>query len=145
MLIGVSSLHPQARESVERLGKASRRAGSRVRAAVDLIGTGSAGQMRPSSRRAFGERVAGRIARASYDTLVLVGGDGAAAALDRVGAEAIRVHAALAPGIPIGTILGGSGHGMRIVTKSGAFGDSGSLLRIVDRLQSDPSIRKEDS
>jgi hypothetical protein len=32
---------------------------------------------------------------------------------------------------------------MRVVTKSGGFGRSGSLLEIVDRLQASPSIRKE--
>jgi uncharacterized protein YgbK (DUF1537 family) len=32
---------------------------------------------------------------------------------------------------------------MRVVTKSGGFGRSDFLLEIVDRLQSSPSIRKE--
>ena len=59
------------------------------------------------------------------------------------GADAIRVHGTLAPGVPVGTILGGAAHGMRVVTKSGGFGRSDSLLEIVDRLQSSPSIRKE--
>src|SRR4051794_14616254 len=123
MLIGVSSLHPQARGSGGRLRKGL--AGSREegRGGGGLISTGALRHDPAVIAAAFGARVAGQIARASYDTLVLVGGDGAAAALDRLGAEAIRVHAALAPGIPIGTILGGMGHGMQIVTKSGAFGD----------------------
>jgi uncharacterized protein YgbK (DUF1537 family) len=87
--------------------------------------------------------VAERLAGGSYDTVVLVGGDGAAAALHRVGADAIRVHGALAAGVPVGTILGGAAHGVSVVTKSGGFGRSDSLLEIVDRLQSSPSIRKE--
>ncbi len=91
----------------------------------------------------FGEQVAERLAAGSYDTVVLVGGDGAAAALHRVGADAIRVHGTLAPGVPVGTILGGVAHGVRVVTKSGGFGRSDSLLEIVDRLQSSPSIGEE--
>jgi D-threonate/D-erythronate kinase len=144
MLIGVSSLHPNATESVERLREAlacRRKPGG---PAVDLISTPA----RPADdatavAAGFAAQVAERIGRASYDTLVLVGGDGAAAALNAVGAEAIRVHAALAPGIPMGAILGGAAHGVRVVTKSGAFGGSDSLLRIVDRLQSSSSTRKE--
>src|SRR5439155_1265319 len=67
----------------------------------------------------------------------------AALALHRVGADAIRVHGTLAAGVPVGTILGGAADGMRVVTKSGGFGRSDSLLEIVDRLQSRPSLRKE--
>jgi uncharacterized protein YgbK (DUF1537 family) len=144
MLIGVSSLHPRARESVELLRQALAPRGKRARPAVDLISTAALHTDDAAAMAAgFGAQVAERIAQVSYDTLVLVGGDGAAAALDRIGADAVRVHAALAPGVPIGTILGGTAHGVRVVTKSGAFGGSDSLLRIVDRLQSIPSIRKE--
>jgi uncharacterized protein YgbK (DUF1537 family) len=143
MLIGVSSLHPQARESVERLRKALGHGRKGGRPAVDLITTAALPTDPAASAAGFGAQVAERLARTRYDTLVLVGGDGAAAALQRVGADAIRVHAALAPGIPLGTILGGMADGLRVVTKSGAFGDSDSLLRIVDRLHSSSSIWKE--
>jgi len=74
---------------------------------------------------------------------VLVGGDGAAAALQRVSADAIKLHGTLAPGVPVGTILGGAAHGMCVVTRSGGFGRSDSLLEIVTRLQSDSSTRKD--
>jgi uncharacterized protein YgbK (DUF1537 family) len=143
MLIGVSSLHPKARESVERLRTALASRGKRARPAVDLISTAALRADARAIAADFGAQVAERLARASYDTLVLVGGDGAAAALDRAGVDAIRVDAALAPGIPIGTMLGGMADGVRVVTKSGAFGGSDSLLRIVDRLQSSSSTRKE--
>jgi uncharacterized protein YgbK (DUF1537 family) len=145
MLIGVTSLHPLARELVERLGTAAATRGTGPRAAVDVIGTGPLRNDAAAVAGSFGEQVAERLAAGSYDTVVLVGGDGAAAALHRVGADAIRVHGTLAAGVPVGTILGGAAHGMRIVTKSGGFGRSGSLLEIVDRLLSSPSIRKEQS
>jgi uncharacterized protein YgbK (DUF1537 family) len=142
MLIGVTSLHPLARELVERLGTAVAARDTRP-AAVDVIDTGAPRTDAAAVAASFGEQVAERLAGGSYDTVVLVGGDGAAAALHRVGAEAIRVHGTLAAGVPVGTILGGEAHGMRVVTKSGGFGGSDSLLEIVDRLQSSPSIRKE--
>jgi uncharacterized protein YgbK (DUF1537 family) len=93
----------------------------------------------------FGNRVAAQLARSSYDVLVLVGGDGAAAALDRIGATAVTVHSVLAPGVPIGAIVGGPAHGVRVVTTSGGFGDAESLLRIIDRLQRSAHHRKEPS
>jgi uncharacterized protein YgbK (DUF1537 family) len=143
MLIGVTSLHPQARELVERLATAAAARGTGPRAVVDVIGTGVLRTDAAAVAESFGEQVAERLSDGSYDTVVLVGGDGAAAALRRVGAGAISVHGKLAPGVPVGTILGGAAHGMRVVTKSGGFGRSDSLLEIVDRLQSSPSLRKE--
>ena len=146
MLIGVASLHPRARELVERLGTAvvDRGTGPRVVVdVVDVIGTGASWTDPVAVAGSFGQQVAERLAGGAYDTVVLVGGDGAAAALRQVGADAIKVHGTLAAGVPVGTILGGAAHGMRVVTKSGGFGRSGSLLEIVDRLQASPSIRKE--
>lgn len=145
MLIGVTSLHPQARELVKRLGTAVAARGTGPRAVVDVIATGPSRADAAAVAGSFGERVAERLAGGSYDTVVLVGGDGAAAALQRVGADAIRVHGTLAAGVPVGTILGGAAHGMRVVTRSGGFGRSDFLVEIVDRLQSGPSIWKEDS
>ena len=143
ILIGVTSLHPLAREVVERLGTAAAARGRGPRPAVDVIGTGELQADAAAAAAGFGEHVAERLAGGSYDTVVLVGGDGAAAALQGVGADAIRVQGTLAPGVPFGTILGGAAHGIRVVTTSGGFGRSGSLLEIVDRLRAGPSIRKE--
>jgi uncharacterized protein YgbK (DUF1537 family) len=93
----------------------------------------------------FGDRVAAQLAQSPYDVVVLVGGDGAAAVLDRIGATAVTVHSALAPGVPIGAIVGGAADGVRIVTTSGGFGDAESLVRIIDRLQAGAHRRKESS
>jgi D-threonate/D-erythronate kinase len=136
ILVAVSSLHPVTAMSVARLRGVLTAPGAQGQPAVDVITT-------PESRAAtsaeiaadFGERVAEQLRRRQYDALVLVGGDGAAATLDRVGATSITVHAALAPGIPIGTISGGAANGLRVVTKSGGFGDADSLIEIVDLLQ----------
>jgi uncharacterized protein YgbK (DUF1537 family) len=130
---------------VERLREVMATGGARERAAVDVITTPAARADAAAVAAGFGDRVAQQLAKASYDALVLVGGDGAAAALDRAGATAITVHSALAPGIPIGTIVGGAAHGARVVTKSGGFGDADSLIHIIDRLQSDAAPWKEPS
>jgi uncharacterized protein YgbK (DUF1537 family) len=145
ILVGVSSLHPIALSSVERLREVMDTGGVRERPAVDVITTPATRADAAAVAAGFGDRVAHQLAKVSYDALVLVGGDGAAAALDRAGATAITVHSALAPGIPIGTIVGGAAHGARVVTKSGGFGDADSLIHIIDRLQSDAAPRKEPS
>ena len=136
ILVGVSSLHPVARSALRRL-RAARRPAVRVL-------TTPAGRADPGAAAAdFGDRVAAQLARSPYDALVLVGGDGATAALDRIGATAVTVASALGPGVPVGTVVGGPAHGLRLVTTSGGFGDAGSLLRIVDRLRSGAPLRKE--
>jgi uncharacterized protein YgbK (DUF1537 family) len=143
MLIGVTSLHPLARELVERLATAAAAGSTGPRATVDVIGTAAPRTDAAAVAESFGRQMAQRLSGGSYDTVVLVGGDGAAATLHRVGADAIRVHGTLAPGVPVGTILGGAAHGIRVVTKSGGFGRADSLLEIVDRLQASPLIWKE--
>jgi uncharacterized protein YgbK (DUF1537 family) len=145
ILVGVSSLHPVALRSVERLRDALAASGAPGRPTVDVITTPVKRTDASAIAAAFGEQVAEQLARAPYDALVLVGGDGAAATLDRVGATAITVQATLAPGVPIGTIRGGAAHGMCVVTKSGGFGDSSSLVGIIDRLQLQSVTRKDHS
>jgi len=145
ILVGVSSVHPAATQSVQRLRRALAERAAAHRTTVDVITTPAARNDAAAIAAAFGNQVADQFMSAPYDALVLVGGDGAAATLDRVGATAITVHAALAPGVPIGTIVGGAAHGVRVVTKSGGFGDPDSLVGLVDRLQSTSSPGKEPS
>ena len=145
ILVGISSLHPIALSSVKRLRDAMAISGTSERTAVDVITTPTARADAATIAADFGERVAEQLSRVSYDALVLVGGDGAAATLDRVGATAVTVQSALAPGVPLGTIVGGTAHGVRVVTKSGGFGDSDSLVHIIDRLQAGAQPRKETS
>ena len=79
-------------------------------------------------------RVADELKRQPYDALVLIGGDGALAVLDQLGATQIQIADNLAPGTPHGTVLGGAAHGLQVVTRSGGFGDVESLARIVNLL-----------
>jgi uncharacterized protein YgbK (DUF1537 family) len=140
ILVGVSSLHPVARSAVRRLRDAATLAEGR---SVDVVTTPAARADTAVVTADFGDRVAAHLAQSSYDVLVLVGGDGAAAALDRIGATAVTVHSVRARGVPSGAIVGAAADGVRVVTTSGGFGDAGSLVRIVDRLQSGAHRRKE--
>jgi uncharacterized protein YgbK (DUF1537 family) len=79
--------------------------------------------------------VAAELERQPYDALVLIGGDGALAVLDRLGAAQIEIVDNLAPGTPCGTVLGGTAHGLQVVTRSGGFGDVDALVHIVNRLR----------
>lgn len=69
--------------------------------------------------------------------LVLVGGDGAAAVLGRLGAEALRVTGALVEGVPLAAIVGGPHAGLRVATKAGGFGDVTTLTQILSQLDPD--------
>jgi uncharacterized protein YgbK (DUF1537 family) len=142
ILVGVSSVHPAATQAVQRLRTALADRAAAHRTRVDVITTPAARTDAAAIAAAFGNQVGDQLISGAYDALVLVGGDGAAATLDRVGATAITVHAALAPGVPIGTIVGGAAHGVRVVTKSGGFGDPDSLVGVVDRLKSTSSQGK---
>jgi uncharacterized protein YgbK (DUF1537 family) len=87
---------------------------------------------------ALADRVTAELQREPYDALVLIGGDGALAVLDRLGAAQIEIIDNLAPGTPHGTVVGGSAHGLQVVTRSGGFGHVDSLALIVNRLRSRP-------
>lgn len=143
ILVGVSSQHPVAVSAVRRLHDATAGIATPVHVVttpdVRVPGEHTAAVVAAD----FGDRVAAQLVQSSYDVVVLVGGDGAAAVLDRIGATAVTVHSALAPGVPIGAIVGGAADGVRIVTTSGGFGDADSLVRIIDRLQAGAHRRKE--
>jgi uncharacterized protein YgbK (DUF1537 family) len=78
---------------------------------------------------------ADRLARAQWDVLGLVGGDGARETLAQLGASGIRIVDSLLEGIPFGLIVGGSADGMPVFTKAGGFGAEDALVRCVERMR----------
>ncbi|SDK43675.1 Uncharacterized conserved protein YgbK, DUF1537 family [Cryobacterium psychrotolerans] len=70
----------------------------------------------------------------SVGALVLMGGEGARAVLDRLGADSVLVTDAIREGIPIGVVEGGRAHGLTVVTKAGGFGDVRSVADILPEL-----------
>jgi 4-hydroxythreonine-4-phosphate dehydrogenase len=65
--------------------------------------------------------------------LMATGGDTAAALLARCGVRGIQVVDELEPGTALGLTLGE--RSLPVITKSGGFGDAGSLRRIAERLR----------
>jgi len=99
------------------------------------------GQPTTAERVAAGlASIAGRvIADDGAAALVLMGGEGARAALARQGADAILVRDAIREGMPLGVIEGGRLHGLPVVTKAGGFGPPSALTDIVPELLDHPA------
>jgi uncharacterized protein YgbK (DUF1537 family) len=70
----------------------------------------------------------------SVGALMLLGGEGARAVLDHLGAESLLVLEAIREGIPLGTLEGGKADGVTVVTKAGGFGTPTSVTDIVTQL-----------
>jgi D-threonate/D-erythronate kinase len=64
-------------------------------------------------------------------TLFVAGGETLRAVCDCLGAERLDVDGEMAPGVPASILRGGWWDGLRVVSKSGAFGDAGLLLRLL--------------
>jgi uncharacterized protein YgbK (DUF1537 family) len=75
-----------------------------------------------------------RFAQADAQSLVLSGGDTALRVLRALGARSISLRGEIFPGIPWGIIDGGLAHQRTVVTKSGGFGSSSTLSRILTTL-----------
>ncbi|GAA2019587.1 hypothetical protein GCM10009756_05610 [Pseudokineococcus marinus] len=173
VLVLVTSLHPVAREQMERL--AARPGTVVVRpSADDLTGGGRGGAgagdpavpdadvvvvlapvpaadgAAPSARRSAARVATGTAALlerlhdrlhdrvhggAGAAAVVAVGGDGAAALLERWGSTGLEVRAALAEGVPAGVLVGGRAAGLPFASKAGGFGEPGTLVEVVDRLR----------
>lgn len=95
------------------------------------------GQIEAGARvaSALAAAAAALLARHGADALVLVGGDGAEAALDRLGVEALRVVRRVVEGVPLGESLGPGHPGLAVVTKAGGFGGDDTLRAVVARLR----------
>jgi uncharacterized protein YgbK (DUF1537 family) len=67
-----------------------------------------------------------------FDALVLTGGDTAVGVARRLGAVGVRLEGEVEPGIPVGSLIGPKPY--RVVTKAGAFGEPGTLVKAVETL-----------
>jgi uncharacterized protein YgbK (DUF1537 family) len=81
---------------------------------------------------ALAEVAAGLSGEGLFDALVLTGGETAVGVARRLGAVGIRLEGEVEPGIPVGSLIGPRPY--RVVTKAGAFGEPGTLVRVVERL-----------
>ena len=120
--------HPEHADppSVAAIG-ASLRAGA---AAVSM--TLRAGTGRSEAAHRIAECFAGLLAALDPPgTLVVAGGATLRGLCEALGADHLVVDGELAPGVPTSILQGGRWHGQRIVSKSGAFGDTGWLANLL--------------
>lgn len=73
--------------------------------------------------------------RCEVDSVVLTGGDTAAAVCQALGVTGIRISEELAPAIPLGEMTTAQGKTLRVITKAGAFGSADVLVTVMERMQ----------
>jgi len=126
MLLLVSSLNPVSHGQVTRLRQAFPR--------VVVILPPDARQNSSNVAEALAAEFSALVERERWDAVGLIGGDGARAALARLGASGIRIEDSVVEGIPRGVIVGGRADGLRVFTKAGGFGGEDALVRAVERM-----------
>jgi D-threonate/D-erythronate kinase len=91
-----------------------------------------AGTGRAHARARIAEAFAMRLRRAERPgTLFITGGATLRDLCDALGASHLEVDGEIEPGVPTSVLRGGAWDGQRIVSKSGAFGDTGLLARLL--------------
>lgn len=78
----------------------------------------------------FGAEMAGLVQATGTRTLLCSGGDTAAATMDALGVRQLVPEHEWCAGMPVARVVGQPG--LRLLTKSGGFGDAGVLTRISD-------------
>lgn len=148
ILVAVSSLHQASHQQIERLletvpgaARAPARAEPHPNAA-DLVVIATQAARAPweqgSSSASLARRVAAELRQHPYDAMVLIGGDGALAVLDLLGATQLKILGEISAGAPLGIVIGGVADGLPVVTRSGGFGDAGALIDIIRRVRGEP-------
>ena len=128
VLVAVSSLHPVSAAQLAHLASGL--------GENDIVVTPGASPHRSAqdAAAALADTVRAALERHRFAALVLVGGDGAAATLARLGTVSIVIDSQIVEGCPRGTLIGGAADGLTLVTKSGGFGDETTLTTILTRL-----------
>ena len=70
----------------------------------------------------------------------MTGGDGARAVMAELEATGIRLHGQIAPGVPLGRLVGGWAAGLAVATKAGGFGDTDVLIKAAQDVRRDRSF-----
>lgn len=148
LLAIIGSGHPVTRAQVETLRQArpdvvfglGERNGS-VLAVREQLGRGGVAVVTLTLRDGLDEREAAQHIRALLSEtlprlqrprgLFVTGGATLAAVASAAGATGFTVGGEVAPGLPCSLLRGGAWDGVRVVSKSGAFGDAGLLARVV--------------
>jgi uncharacterized protein YgbK (DUF1537 family) len=82
--------------------------------------------------RHIGESFTNLLARLPQPgTLFVTGGETLSHVCAALGAEALEVQGEIEPGIPVSVLKGGKWQGVRVISKSGAFGNEGLIGRLI--------------
>jgi len=119
-LISAGSSHPVTQLQIDRLRTAMSESSLPCITIHVRCGESSDDNLRKAFREA-----------GTVGSLVLTGGDTAAAVLRALGAEAIEIAGEMTVGIPWGIVHGGMANGCVVVTKSGGFGSENALVEAV--------------
>lgn len=88
-----------------------------------------------SVARGLAAAVGGMVGSGSVGALLLVGGDGAQAALQELDAIALRIDRQASEGVPLGRIVGGPAADLPVVTKAGGFGSTTTLTDVISAIR----------
>jgi D-threonate/D-erythronate kinase len=69
-------------------------------------------------------------------SLFVTGGETLSHVCAALGAEALEVQGEIEPGIPVSLLKGGKWQGVRVISKSGAFGNEGLIRRLISLARS---------
>jgi uncharacterized protein YgbK (DUF1537 family) len=125
ILLLVTSLNPVSHTQVARVREAFPNA-TVVLAPTERVSNGFVAEK-------LAREFAAHVDRGRWDLVGLVGGDGARAALEQLGASGIRIMDSLVEGIPFGLIAGGRADGLPVFTKAGGFGSEDALVKTIQR------------
>lgn len=129
----ISSDHPVTAIQLDALGPLHRRLPgppSRLPAAFSLVLPATAD--RATATLAIAAAFASLLAEIPHPgTLVVTGGATLRSLCEVLGATGLLVDGEVEPGVPTAILRGGDWDGQRIVSKSGAFGDPGLLVRLL--------------
>ncbi len=111
----------------------------RARITGDLAGlpVESIRQIADQVTQQLGQVVASLVVQHAIGGLIIIGGDTAHAILTAIDARGIVLAAEPQPGVPVGTISGGTLDVVTIATKAGAFGDEQTLVNLFDHMNQD--------
>ena len=127
ILLQVSSLNPVSHAQIDRLTTAFPE--------VVVISAPAERSDSAAVSANLAQAFAQKVERESWDVFGLIGGDGARATLERLGASGIRIVDSLLEGIPLGIVVGGRADGTLVFTKAGGFGAEDALVRAVERMK----------
>jgi uncharacterized protein YgbK (DUF1537 family) len=82
--------------------------------------------------RSSQQQIAQLLDGVSPGAIILTGGDTAALVCRAMGTRHIDLYGEITAGIPVGIARGGPFDGIRLVTKSGAFGDANAFIQVAD-------------